>query len=144
MRITEKFPGIPACREMSAKDIIDAEDKDALMDKVIQEHLEQVFRQRPSLYMSYLVRIIGLQEDKSFLDYYEVAATRDLIVHNNGTINRLYIEKSGKKARGVDGARLEVDKRYFYRSLAKMKRVSGAIKRDIEKKYHVKSRASPD
>jgi hypothetical protein len=39
------------------------------------------------------------------------------------------------KARGALGVKLPVDKTYYYDALAKLKKVSGAIKRDIEKKY---------
>lgn len=137
MRITQRVQGIPACPQMSAADVINAEDKDQLMSVMVAEHMEQVFRQRPSDYMKYVVEIVGVKDDKSFLDYYEVAATRDLVVHNSGLINELYIQKAGKKARGDIGDRLTVDKKYFYAALAKMKRVSGAIKRDVEKKYHL-------
>ena len=59
----------------------------------------------------------------------------DLVVHNNCVINTLYLEKAGAKARGALGERLSVDEAYYYDSLAKLKKVSGAIKRDIEKKY---------
>ncbi len=38
------------------------------------------------------------------------AATRDLVVHNSGVTNELYLQKAGKKARGALGARLTVDK----------------------------------
>lgn len=140
LRITQKVGGIPACPEMSAADVIRAEDKDDLVRKMIHQHIEQVFRQRPSMYMRYLVEIIGVEDDKSFLDYYEVSATRDLIVHSNGVINRLYMEKSGEKSRGAIGDRLTVDKKYFDAALAKIKRVSGSIKRDVEKKYLTKSK----
>jgi hypothetical protein len=140
MRITERVQGIPAYPQMSAADIIGADDKNQLMRVMIQAHLEQVFRQRPSDYMKYVVQILGLQNDKSFLDYYEVAATRDLVVHNSCVINELYMQKAGKKARGELGKRLAVNEKYFYSALAKMKKVSGAIKRDVEKKYHLKSK----
>jgi len=56
--------------------------------------MEQVFRQLPSDYIRYVVEIIGVQADKSFLDYYELAATRDLVVHNSLVINELYIENA--------------------------------------------------
>jgi len=50
-------------------------------------------------------------------------------------VNDLYVEKAGEKARGSIGERLTVDKAYFYGALGKLKRVSGAIKRDVERKY---------
>jgi hypothetical protein len=73
--------------------------------------------------------------DPIFLDFYEIAATRELVVHNGCVVNDLYVEKAGEKARGAIGERLTVDNAYFYGALGKLKRVSGAIKRDIERKY---------
>ncbi|ACK52837.1 hypothetical protein Tmz1t_0034 [Thauera aminoaromatica] len=112
-----------------------AEDKEELVQRVLSDHVENVFRQRPSLYMAYLAKLVSVKNDPSFADYFEVAATRDLVVHNNNVVNALYLEKSGTKARGAIGDKLSVDESYYYSALAKLKKVSGAIKRDVEKKY---------
>jgi hypothetical protein len=134
-RITETVQGIPACSGVSAKDLMAARDKDELVRRVLSDHVVNVFRQRPSLYMAYLVKLLSIKSDPSFTDFFEVAATRDLVVHNNNIANAIYLEKSGQKARGALGERLLVDESYYYSALAKLKKVSGAIKRDMEKKY---------
>jgi hypothetical protein len=85
--------------------------------------------------MAYLSKLVDVKDDPSFLDYYELAATRDLVVHNGCVINHLYLEKAGPKARGASGERVIVDKAYLYGALAKMKKVSGAIKRDVERNH---------
>lgn len=135
LRITETVHGIPACPNISPKDIVAAADKDELLHRVFSDHVTNVFRQRPSLYMTYLSKLLSVKNDPSFADYYEVCATRDLVVHNNGIANALYVEKAGTKARGAIGQKISVDQDYYYEALAKLKKVSGAIKRDIEKKY---------
>ncbi len=135
LRITETVQGVPACPSIPVRDLVVAPDKEQLLQRVLADHVVNVFRQRPSLYMAYVVKLLGVKNDPSFADFYEVAATRDLVVHNNSIANSLYIEKSGAKARGPLGAKLSVDKGYYYDALAKLKKVSGAIKRDIEKKY---------
>jgi hypothetical protein len=95
------------------------------------------------LFEAFLVSsLIGVADGPSFLDYYEIAATRDLLVHNSCVVNDLYVEKAGAKVRGAVGERLIVDKTYFYGALGKMKRVSGAIKRDVERKYGAASDGS--
>jgi hypothetical protein len=134
-RITETMQGIPACPSVSAKDLVAAQNKEELVRRVLSDHVSSVFRQRPSLYMSYVSKLLSVKNDPSFSDYYEVAATRDLIVHNNGIVNALYLEKAGDKARGTVGGRVPVDEPYYSSALAKLKKVSGAIKRDVEKKY---------
>lgn len=135
LRITETVQGMPACPNISPRDLVAAADKDELLQRVFSDHVANVFRQRPSLYMAYLTKLLSIKNDPSFADYYEVCATRDLVVHNNCIANTLYLEKAGTKSRGALGQKISVDKDYYYDALAKLKKVSGAIKRDIEKKY---------
>lgn len=135
LRLTEKVQGVPACPDISPKALIEAPDKDQLLQRLVRDHLANVFRQRPSTYMPYVARLLSANDDLSFLDYYEIAATRDLIVHNSCVVNQLYLEKAGSKARGALGERLAIDRAYYYDALAKMKKVSGAIKRGVEKKF---------
>lgn len=126
---------MPACPNITPKDLVTAANKDELIQRMFSDHVGNVFRQRPSLYMTYLAKLLSVKNDPSFSDYYEVCATRDLVVHNNGVANALYVEKAGTKARGAVGERIPVNQDYYYEVLAKLKKVSGAIKRDIEKKY---------
>lgn len=135
LRITETVQGVPGCPSIFPRDLVVAPDKDQLLQRVFADHVMNVFRQRPSVYMAYVVKLLSIKNDPSFADFYEVAATRDLVVHNNCIANSLYIEKAGGKARGSLGTKLSVDKDYYYDALAKLKKVSGAIKRDIERKY---------
>jgi hypothetical protein len=134
-RITQSVQGIPACPGVGAKDLMAAQNKEELVRRVLTEHVSNVFHQRPSLYMAYVSKLLSVKHDPSFVDYYEVAATRDLVVHNNGIVDALYVEKAGSKARGALGEKIAVDEEYFSSALAKLKKVSGAIKRDVEKKY---------
>jgi hypothetical protein len=135
LRLTERAPGVPACPDISPKELIEASGKEQLLLHLIGEHIGNVFRQRPSVYLTYIVKLLGGKDDPSFLDYYEIAATRDLVVHNSRVVNSLYLEKAGPKARAGLGEKLGVDQDYYYDVLAKLKRVSGAIKRDVEKKF---------
>ncbi len=135
LRITERVQGIPACPDVPVRQLVGATDTDCLLQWALSEHIMNVFRQRPSVYMAYVVRLLGIKDDASFLDYYEIAATRDLIVHNGGVINSLYLDKAGKKSRGKLGQKVVVGRAYYYEATAHMKKVAGAIKRDVEKKY---------
>ena len=119
-RITETMQGVPACPNISPKELVAAPDKEQLVQRVFEDHV---------------AKLLSVKSDPSFADYYEITATRDLVVHNNCVVNALYLEKAGAKARGALGEKLSVDEAYYYDSLAKLKKVSGAIKRDIEKKY---------
>jgi hypothetical protein len=65
----------------------------------------------------------------------EMKASRDLIVHNNGQINRLYLDKAGRLARGQIGSELSIDEDYFEEVIKNAKLLSGTIQRETEKKY---------
>lgn len=121
-RIIEIVQGIPACPGVSAKDLMAAHNMEVLVRRVLDEHASNVFRHRPSLYMAYVSKLLSVKNDTSFADYYEVAATRDLVVHNSGKNNALYLEKAGIKARGALGDEIVVDKEYFSSALAKLKK----------------------
>lgn len=138
-RLTESVQGVPTCGKVEVATLIAAKDKSELVRKVIADHASNVFRQKPSIYMGYVAHLVGLESDPSFLDYYEISATRDLIVHNSRKINEIYMAKAGSKARGTIGGQVAVDSEYFADCVANLKRVSGAVKRDIEKKYGASS-----
>ena len=126
---------IPTCPSVSATEIADANDVDDLLMQVIDAHLTGVFHQRPSTYIAYLCKVVGVENAPCFNDYYEILATRDLVVHNLSVVNKLYLDKAGAKARGKIKQKLEIDRTYFENSLALLKRVSGVIKRDVEKHF---------
>jgi hypothetical protein len=52
-----------------------------------------------------------------------------------GRINKIYVEKAGKKARGDIGDELPVDEDYFGQVIMTAKLLSGAIQSATEKKY---------
>ena len=138
-RLTENFQSIPQCGKVEVTTLIGAKDKSELVKRVIADHVSNVFRQKPSIYMGYVTHIVGLESDPSFLDYYEISATRDLIVHNSRKINEIYLTKAGNKSRGAIGEQVAVDSQYFADCIANLKRVSGAVKRDVEKGYGASS-----
>jgi hypothetical protein len=135
LRLAEKGRGVPPCPAISPKELVQAVDKNQLLQRLIGEHLTGVFHQRPDIYLPYTATLLGGKVDPSFLDYYEIAATRDLVVHNSRVVNNLYLEKARAKARGTLDQLLPVDQAYYYDALAKLKKVSGAVKRDVEKKF---------
>ncbi|KGU40736.1 hypothetical protein [Xanthomonas citri] len=135
LRITEKFNGVLSAEKIEVRVLLESADKNDLVRRVISGHVSNVFRQRPSIYMAYISGMIGTKEDPCFTDFFEISATRDLVVHNSRVANEIYLTKSRDKARATIGDQVAVDDRYFAHCIAAMKRVSGALKRDIEVKY---------
>ncbi|HJR09002.1 MAG TPA: hypothetical protein VJ842_17215 [Pyrinomonadaceae bacterium] len=59
-------------------------------------------------------------------------ATRDLLIHNSGVINDVYLSKVEAKKRGERGERILINAGYFDHCISTLKRLSGIVKRDIE------------
>ena len=55
--------------------------------------------------------------------YTEVKASRDVLVHNAGVINDLYLDKAGKLARGETGEALSLNDKYFDEAYLVLKEV---------------------
>ncbi len=53
----------------------------------------------------------------------EVKATRDIVEHNAGIANDVYVRKAGKKARHVVGDHVEIDENYHLESWRLMKKM---------------------
>ncbi|CAO3941605.1 hypothetical protein [Achromobacter mucicolens] len=89
---------------------------------------------KPSEYIKKLTKVLAIPIDVGLVsDFLEIKASREIIIHNNGRINKLYVEKAGEKARGKIGDELTVDHAYFRHVIVKLKRLSGTIQRETEK-----------
>lgn len=53
----------------------------------------------------------------------EIKATRDILEHNAGVVNDLYLRKAGKRARYVAGERIEINEEYHLASWLLIKKV---------------------
>ena len=68
----------------------------------------------PAEYFKHLEEILSFTiDDDSKLKYIELKAARDLLVHNAGIINDVYILKVGDQARGARGELVRINKTYF-------------------------------
>ncbi len=115
--------------------IIDAKDLDELYEELIEQRIQSIFYAEPKEYCAYFNGISELDiSEKSFEQFFEIKATRDLIVHNSLLVNDLYKKKAGAMSRGDLGERLKVKKIYFEASLSGMKKLSGTIEKRTREK----------
>lgn len=116
--------------------LVDAGDLDALRDDVIDLRLQAIFHADPKEYCTYFnaVSELGIRLE-DFGQFFEIKATRDLIVHNSLMVNDLYIKKAGDHSRGPVGEKLKVRKDYFEEALSAMKTLSSSIERITREKH---------
>lgn len=114
--------------------LVDAAHLDDLRDDVIDLRLQAIFHAEPKEYCAYFnaVSELGISLD-DFGQFFEIKATRDLIVHNSLLVNDLYIKKAGDHSRGEIGDKLKVRRDYFENALSAMKTLSSSIERETRK-----------
>lgn len=119
--------------------VIDAENLDELYGELIEQRVQSIFYAEPKEYCAYFNAISELEiPEKSFEQFFEIKATRDLIVHNSLLVNDLYKKKAGALSRGDIGKRLKIKNDYFEASLSGMKILSGTIEKRTREKHSKK------
>lgn len=89
----------------------------------------------PESYFNYCKSILGFEYSYGLKkQYIEIKACRDIFVHNDGIVNKIYLGKVGEKARGQNGETLSVDLPYFESTIVCLKRIVGETYRGLKKK----------
>jgi len=115
---------------------LDNESRDDVIRRFVMLRCEGLMFSKPAEYLAKAATVMSIELDEEDINnFLEIKATRDIIIHNSGRINKIYIEKAGKKGRGSDGEVLEIDMKYFKHVLVSLKKLSGAIQSKIEAVY---------
>lgn len=127
-RLKIRIQGINHNQKIDVDAIIDASSKEELIDEIIKNELYCVFYASPKLQMEYLNKIAGISVPEDIYNsWIEIKASRDIIIHNQGYINDLYLNKVKELARGIEGEKITIDKDYFEKSIGIMKSIIGKI-----------------
>lgn len=128
--------GIKPYKTVPIEFVMSTQSIDLLIEKVITDRITSISYATPQQYLQFFQEVTGCKTNgDEFIDYIEIKATRDLLVHNDKRVNDIYLEKVGDKKRGTLNHVIPIDGKYFDFTIATMKRVSGIIRRELEKKY---------
>lgn len=116
-------------------DLIGEKTKEELIDGVLQTLVDGVFYQKSADYLAYIGGLIGVDLSASVEDFCEIAATRDLVVHNKLIANTVYLSKAKDKSRGALGDTLVIDEAYYENSIKHIKKIAASINEHIRGKY---------
>lgn len=94
--------------------IFEVSSKEDLLAKLVDRELNEIKYKNVAEWFSYLDKLVGLPEfTKEELDKLsEAKACRDILVHNAGVANKIYIRKSGDAARFDEGQKIDVSGDY--------------------------------
>jgi hypothetical protein len=128
--------GVQGDRKVSLDEILEAPDLNELISGIIERRLTSVFYASPQQYFGYIEQVLAFELPEDIkTDYAEVKATRDVLVHNSGIVNSLYIRKAGAKARAPKEELIPLDDRYFSESIRCMKRTVARVYSGCLDKY---------
>lgn len=101
-------------KQVDLDTILNAQHLDDVIQEIVNKEIESVFYGRLAAWFKYFKDQLKWEyPDRADVDKIaEIKAARDILVHNNGIINAVYLSKAGQSARGAEGQRLEVDEVY--------------------------------
>lgn len=94
---------------------LSAADREALVWLIAERELNELKYDRPRAWFDYMSKIVklGCPTEDEIERIAEMKATRDLLIHNSGIVNKIYMDKAGSKARFAIGDRVVIDRPYF-------------------------------
>ncbi|MDZ4658330.1 MAG: hypothetical protein SH868_12195 [Bythopirellula sp.] len=134
-----EYPNSLSGKELKFKTVLDATDKNKIVATVVEKELLELAYQRISDWFLYLEKIaqLGCPISDQIERLTEIKASRDVLVHNNGIVNSVYVGKSMGRARFVDGDKLVLPEDYHRDSWELIKQVvkdvSNAAIKKLEK-----------
>lgn len=123
-------------RDVPLKLLLEVGSLEEAIDQVIEARVVSISYASPRVYLSFLSHLIQVDtNDKAFSAYVEIKATRDLLVHGNGIVNGIYLDKSGSFARGKAGEEIRIDCDYFDHCIGALRRVSFLTNKGVESTF---------
>jgi len=112
--LTDQPMHLPGKRQIEYSVIVAAQTKDEVINAMIERELNEVKYKNVGDWFTYLERLVSgcRLSDTEIGRIAEAKATRDLLVHNAGIVNHIYLEKSGKFARSKVDEVISVDGDY--------------------------------
>lgn len=127
--------GIHSVKEIAVVDLID-KDRDTLIQDIVSQRLEGLFYAGPQKQREYFDKALSLKVDEDIWGkWVEIKARRDLVVHNAGVVNQVYMDKTKEYALCDLGKEAVIDENYFSNCIATLKTMIGRMDRDIRNIY---------
>jgi hypothetical protein len=108
------FPRSLGDKELRFRDVLDAQDLEAVKLGVVNKALNEITYERPKEWFAYLdSRVqLGCPSKLEIERIGEAKASRDILAHNRGIANKIYESKAGTLARFKDCQQLDIPEVY--------------------------------
>lgn len=113
-----RYPGSLSGKQVDFKTVLESADKSEIVRAVVEKELGGLRYDRVATWFRHLERLasLGCPSQEQVERLAEIKATRDVLVHNKGIANLLYIEKSMGRARFAEGDKVDVPEGYHRES----------------------------
>ena len=135
-RLKTKVAGVDHTTKIDVATVLELDDYASIIDAIIEKEIGNIFYASPAKQNEYLERVIGIEFtdrlqvlSKSWIEF---KATRDLIVHNSGVCNELYLQKTTGFSRWNLGEPVVVDQDYLNSLVAESKSYIGKLCSSIQ------------
>lgn len=124
-----KYPGNLAGKELKFRIVLDSASTEDTVAAVVAREVHGLSYQRVPKWFEELEKLVklGCPNQDEIARLAEIKASRDVLVHNNGVANSIYIDKSMGLARFASGEKLELPERYHRESWGLIKQVVSDI-----------------
>jgi hypothetical protein len=104
------YPGSLSRKQVEVSAVLKAPDKAAIVLAVVDRELNELKYECVADWFAHLERLanLGCPATEEIEKLAEIKASRDILVHNNGVANAIYVGKAGRRARYQDGVNLEI------------------------------------
>lgn len=112
-------------RQVDLGTILQVGDTNLILQSVIDRELNSLKYEKLADWFVYLDKLVhlGCPAPADIEALAEIKASRDILTHNRGLVNPIYLAKAGSKARFQDGERLELPEQYHRASWQLVKTV---------------------
>jgi len=107
-----------------------------IVEEIVNSEINEIKYKKPSEWFNYLNKFFNLNypTKDEILIISEIKASRDILVHNQGIVNSIYLEKAGNISRFKENELLEITNDYFNESWQIIKEVVIGISDKIIRK----------
>jgi hypothetical protein len=131
-----EFPGSLSRKTLDFKTVLDAGSREDVIAEVVKREIVEIAYQKPADWFAYLKTRTGVlvPSEEQIARLAEAKATRDVIIHNRGVANGVYLSKSGRLARHALGEPIELPHEYHQQSWVLLMEIVTAVAESILEK----------
>lgn len=109
-----EYPGSLSGKQVGFRSVLQCADKAEIVQTVVQKELAGLAYERVDAWFKYLETTakLGCPTQEQVERLAEVKASRDVLVHNKGIANSVYVDKSLGRSRFKEGDKLEIPEDY--------------------------------